>query len=494
MASYFQVQIRRIVSILLFLVYDLLQIYFVSHLVVKKSDNFIGYDFNWSPELTLTTTSVAFLIIMPFFLSYMTAVSNSTSGDGFVQVLGPNSLYKRVKDEFDLKNGGKKEFTVENAEFILEAMAVGEPRGSLDNLKTLLKIAMEARMLIDKSGVKSVRRVYINDLNIPNAFTLRVIPLPYLGQDWIIINSNVLDILEIEEIHAIVAHEIGHAARYDSWINSFLASPRLIIIFGWSIIFARMLGIMLQNNFNGFAINRIIALFALFAIIRFFLIFAQFLTYYTNRQAELLSDNYAGKLVGSEILVNALIKIGQRGEVINAIKLEIEWLQSKKRDLDVNLMIMNALTTLNPEERSLLKAREYALKLYITGTLSEMFNRFKISIPRENFQKMVKDATSNLLEERGDLVNQERVMLRLGEQRKQVFTTNLAEFDLDNNKRLDKIEIKALVEKIKLDDKSIFEFEALEKLGLVPETKSHPKVSERIIFLYDSVIAKEKTK
>ena len=43
---------------------------------------------------------------------------------------------------------------------------------------------------------------------VPNAFTMRILPIPKLGQDWIIINRNIIDILNDDEIKAVVAHEI----------------------------------------------------------------------------------------------------------------------------------------------------------------------------------------------------------------------------------------------------------------------------------------------
>ena len=45
---------------------------------------------------------------------------------------------------------------------------------------------------------------------------------------------------------AIVAHEVGHAARYDSWLNTFISVPKWIIIFGWSIVFFRMMLIIFE--------------------------------------------------------------------------------------------------------------------------------------------------------------------------------------------------------------------------------------------------------
>ena len=36
--------------------------------------------------------------------------------------------------------------------------------------------------------------------------------------------------LNQNEIRAVTAHEIGHAARYDSWLNVFISVPKWIII------------------------------------------------------------------------------------------------------------------------------------------------------------------------------------------------------------------------------------------------------------------------
>ena len=58
----------------------------------------------------------------------------------------------------------------------------------------------------------SVRTIYLMKSPIPNAFTFS---LPGIGST-VAVHSNLLDILQPDEVKAILAHEVGHISNRDS--------------------------------------------------------------------------------------------------------------------------------------------------------------------------------------------------------------------------------------------------------------------------------------
>ena len=491
MVSKLTVSIQRWVALLAFLVYDLAQIFIIGHLKVKPDSHLIiRYSFQWTTNFQLEWFWIAVLIVIPFVISYLFAI-NSVRDPTMVQILGPQSLMHRMKMEFHRGNPEGQEFTPENVQYLLEDMAVGEPDGTLENLEMLFSIGVLIEQLIEEAGVASVKRVYMSDDLAPNAFTLRVIPIPYIGSDWIIINRNVVDVLNRNEIRAVVAHEIGHAARKDSWINSALYSPRFIIIVGWSIIFAAMANIILVDPFSTDSFLRLIALFAFFIMVRLLMNGAHYITAYAYRKTELLADHYAADLIGSEILINALIKIGKRGQVIRSINQELEWLDKKFEDIPIQHLSMRILHFFDPGETSQKKAREFAIAYYIRAKMNQLFVGLRIEISDEQFNSYVKEATQNVLRERGielseddlNLLEPDKMQQRLQDQRR---------VNLESTKELDFAEIERLVQQMKSEGENIFESEAIQQVGVLPGAQTHPHVTQRVTFLYDTLLKNKK--
>lgn len=482
---------KRWSALFLFLIYDLLQVYIIGHLEVKPDDNLIiRYRFGWSDQFTLGGWMLAFLLTVPFIISYLIAIGSVANNRNMVQVLGPDSLMRRIRLEFAKGNPEGLEFTTENIHYLLEDMAQGEPPGTIENLEMLFSLGMIITNLLEKAGVKSVKRVYVSDDLAPNAFTLRFIPLPFIGQDWIIINRNVVDILDQNEITAVIAHEVGHAVRKDSWVNSFLYSPRIVIIFGWAVILAQMGAVILDQPFTGDSFLRIAFLLFFLVLVRLLMNLGQYFTGYAYRKTELLADYYAAKLVGSEILINALIKIGRRGEVLRTTNIELEWVEKQFDKLDTHRMTMQILNMLDPGETSKDKAREFAIKYYVQMKLTDTLKGLRIQPPQEQFEAMINESVQKLMQERGMQVSREQVQQRLGPERMEKYTKDWRSVDLDANEYLDQEEIKTLVTELRDKGKKIFETEALEEMGVLATPRTHPQVSDRIIFLYDNLMKK----
>ena len=488
MSSKFTVSVQRWVALIGFLLYDLTQVWIAGHLIVHPNSHLLfRFTVQWSNTFQLPTSMIILLFILPFVISYVFAVGSISNSD-MVQIVGSKSLLKRIQMEFHAGNPEGKEYSKESLEHTLQDMAVGQPDGTYDNLVMLFNVGLLVQELIEKSGIKSIKRVYMSDDLAPNAFTLRVLPLPFLGQDWIIINRNIIDILEASEIKAVVAHEIGHAARKDSWINALLYSPRLVIILGWSVILASMASIILSDLISFDALLRLLTLSIVFIIIRVLMNIGYNFTTYAYKRTELLADHYAAKLVGSEDLVNALIKIGQRAEVIRSVKVELEWVDKKFNEMPIEVMSTRILHFFDPGETDKIKAREFTLRFYIRSKLNQIFSGLRIPIDDETFNKYVQQATESVMNERGIEIDAEKAIDVLGPERMQRYTEDWRNADFDHNNKLDKDEIRALVTEMKTSGKPIFETEALQQMGIIEGTKTHPQVTERITFLHDNLL------
>ena len=192
MSSYTEVKLKRLLPIVIITIFDLLQLYLILKLDVTSNDVGVrGYSFSIQEGLTLNTLTITYLLVSPLVISYF-GIMNNTSRPGMVQVIGPKSLYHAVESQFKFGEFKDIEKNNENIQLYFEKIARGEPIGTIKNLNMIYSIGVLISNLIDDSGVKSIKRVYMSDKDIPNAFTLRVIPIPFIGQDWIIINKNLV--------------------------------------------------------------------------------------------------------------------------------------------------------------------------------------------------------------------------------------------------------------------------------------------------------------
>jgi Zn-dependent protease with chaperone function len=470
---------QRWIAIIAFLAYDFIQIYIVGHLIVEPNANYIiRYQVRWSPEFQLDTLTLLGLLLIPFVISYIMAL-NSVGGD-MVQIIGPDSLMKRMQMEFHRGNPEARDFTEDEVDHFLLELSTGEPQGTFENLKMLFHLGIITQTLINQTGIKSIKRVFVSDDLTPNAFTLRVLPIPFLGQDWIIINRNVVDILDDQEIKSVIAHEIGHAARRDSWLNAMLYSPRLVIIFGWSIILAAMANVILNEPFTLDSMLRFATLLGFIGVIRYLMNAGQGVINYAYRRTELLADYYAAKIIGLEDLINALIKIGSRGEVINSISRELKRLEKMSGEVPIEQMAVQIMNYLDPSETDAAVAKEYAVEFYVRSKLNQIFRGFQISISDSEFNNYVQQAKANMLK------SQVSATPLISESEEQV--KDWKSVDIDQNKKLDIEEIKDLVLQLRKNDSSIFQSELLERTGQLPQVKTHPQVSQRIFFLHDNLM------
>ena len=134
----------------------------------------------------------------------------------------------------------------------------------------------------------------------PNAFTYGHHP----GNARIVITRGLIDLLEPEELEAVVAHELGHACHWDMLIMTAANFVPLMLY-----IFARLLSEAGDRvNWNNRRQNRGAA-FALVAMILY--VISEYIVLFLSRIREYHADRYAGNITGNpNAMAAALVRVG----------------------------------------------------------------------------------------------------------------------------------------------------------------------------------------
>ena len=179
---------EKLLAIYAFLIVDFIQILFVSLLYLDDTTLFVvGIDFSRSNPLV--SVSLFFgIIVMQIIMVYGIAAQTLRKDD--LVELSPN---------YD-----------ENTEW--------KCRYSRDS------IVEWVQDLAKMSGVV-VKKIYLMNSPLPNAFTFS---LPFLGS-VVVVHSNTLEVLNENEVKAIITHELGHIKNKDSIVQIFTRMPSFFV-------------------------------------------------------------------------------------------------------------------------------------------------------------------------------------------------------------------------------------------------------------------------
>ena len=242
--------------------------------------------------------------------------------------------------------------------------------------------------------------------------------------------------------------------------------------------------IIFEEGLAGFSLYRVITVFLFFVIVRLSLNLVQYLTDIFRRNSELLADHYAAQLVGSEILINGLLKIARRADMINSVQTDLEFLMKQSNSIHPNAYLVGALNALSPSELSIENVREDIIKNYVTFKLKDTFQALRIQIADDNLNILIEQSCNRL----NDLLIEEKSKTLKS---KPFSIEHWKEIDLDKNNYLSKEEILLFAEKLKESEFQNYSREGLVKMGMILESPSHPHINKRIIFINDSIISKE---
>ena len=333
--------------------------------------------------------------------------------------------------------------------------------------------------LAEKSGV-SVDRVFIMRSPLPNAFTFS---LPLIGT-VIVIHTNLLDVLGQSEVMSVIAHELGHVKNADSLISIIVRMPAIFVDLIYLYVYVRLgLGVAssLLVNFDLFlAAVRLGVLIAFFIASRMIMsgsiIFAQ----RASREAELLADLHAAEVLGAEATINGLIRLGQRAEAVTALVSEIRWLES------LNPERMNPLTNAELNQMILsypldaideVNARQMAPWVFLTTRLTNMRDVYGVEISNQQIKDAVAPAAQNLLAQRKKETHDES---STGSKN---MVVDWRKADSDGDRRLSTDELVDLLAMLRENpSKMMFDSEVGRNLLMI----DHPDFRRRVISLADA--------
>ena len=333
-----------------------------------------------------------------------------------------------------------------------------------------------------------VKKIFVYRKSVPNAFSLDLIPIPFLRRPYIVLNTNVLEILSDNEIEAVVAHELAHVKHGDSLFRLILSIPRLFLNLAYLFIYLQVLTGIQNALFETFrlidAIERTLFLGLIYLVIAILTKFTVRFLYSANRQAEFLSDYFAAQTVGSSILINSLIHLGQRSETMQILSNEIEWLNGlaggKKPSADFMRNINHRFprTQLNEDV-----AREIAPRIFLEEKLHRLMTAYGLKIDLDYRDQLITQAVPSLLEKRTkffeSMVENDEVLTPTKLKEK---TIDWRKFDSDESYYLEAEELdNFIVTLLSHPQKMVFEHEILQ----TPEKDSdHPSFRTRILQIY----------
>ncbi len=310
-----QLFVKRYTSLFLYIAINVALLLLIGYIRIGSAGSLIYYQFYFNDIFAINSIFIIFVIIAPMVLSYLMGILRIGNSDKYVQILGPNSLMNRIELEFNRANPDAKEYSDDNLKLLLIDMSRGEPEGTYENLELMLGTALICKNTIDKVNATSIKRVYIANEDLPNAFTIRILPIPFIGEDWIVINRNLVEILNEAELASVIGHEIAHTKHFDSWFSSISYSPRLISLFVTVVLLFQLISILVTTPLGlVFAVRLTVTIMVLF-LMQLVSILSTMMNNYSNKITEIRADLYATENFDANSLINALYKIYIKGYI-----------------------------------------------------------------------------------------------------------------------------------------------------------------------------------
>jgi heat shock protein HtpX len=428
-------------AIYAFLIMDLVQIFIVSILYLDNGSLFVvGIDFSRTDTLVSASLFVGIILLQAILLY-------SSAG----QMLRSPELIQ-LYPVFDESVPWKRRFSRD----------------------TIVKWTLD---LAKKSEV-SVKRIFLMASPLPNAFTLS---LPLIGT-IVVVHSNTLDVLNEEEMQAIIAHELGHIKNKDSIVTLLTRMPSFFIDIIYLYIYVRLIlaiaNSLLVNADLFTTAVRAFVLLAFFVVSRLLTLLSRFFMQRASRAAELMSDYHAASVLGSEATINALIRLGQRVEAITVLVDEIRWLESLNPERVApisNAELIRMITQYPLDGIDEQNARDVAPWVFLSTKLKHLREVYGVQLNDEQVKKAVEPAIQPLLKVRNENIP------KSAESRKSK-VVDWKEVDHDGDRRLSNEEITELLKLLRSHpNKMLFDRE----VGVNMLILDHPDFRRRILFIAD---------
>ncbi len=437
-----QIKKRKWLAIYLFLILDAVQILFVSILYVDEGNPFVvGIDLSQTNPITSASLFAA-ICVLQLLMVYYVAIAMQRNPELI-------RLYPEFKspEEWPLQYSRNE-------------------------------IVQWTQEVAEKCRV-SVRTIYLMKSPIPNAFTFS---LPGLGST-VAVHSNILDILQPEEVKAILAHEVGHISNHDSVVQIFARMPAFFVDTIYLYIYLRIvMGVtnaLFQDGDPVKAGIRIGMLLVFFGFSRFLSVITQYVMQKASQEAELLSDYHAAEMVGVEPTINGLVRLGQRSEAVTALIDEIRWLESLNPERSgaitkKELLRMIERYPLDGIDEN--NAREVAPWVFLSTRLRHMREVYGLDLSDAQIKKAVEPAMAVIDEKRP---KKEEVSA----DKKEPSTVDWRTVDYDGNRRLSTEELEDLLRILRENPKKLM-FDS--EVGMNLLATSHPDFRRRVLTIAEA--------
>ncbi|MFW9805567.1 MAG: M48 family metalloprotease [Candidatus Thorarchaeota archaeon] len=431
---------KKWMAIYSFLIMDFVQILLVSVLYVGHPVFVLGFDFSHSNPLISLSLFVG-ISMMQIAMLYITASSMLRQPDLI-------KLYPDFNQDTEWKS-----------------------RYSRDNIVKWIQD------LANQSNVK-VDRIYIMNSPLPNAFTFN---LPFFGS-IVVVHSNTLEVLNEEEVKAIIAHELGHIVNRDSLVQIFTRMPSFFIDLIYLYIYVLLVvGVASAAFLDGdfvLAGIRLLVLGGFFLLSRILATISQLFMRKASRYAELMSDYHAASVLGHEPTINALIRLGQRVEAITVLIEEVRWLESLNPERGgriTNAELMQIITHYPLDGIDEKNAKAVAPGVFLSTKLKNMREVYGVDMTDEQIQVAVNSAIPHLQKKRDD----EKPVSETPKEKQIIDWRNV---DYDKDRRLSTDELADLLKILRENPKKmLFDRE----VGVNLLTLDHPDFRSRVLFVAD---------
>ncbi len=430
---------KKWIAVILFLLVDIAQIFFVSILTLDESSPYvIGIDLLQTNALVSVGVFFSILIFQIFLIFFtITTMLNQK---------GMQQIYPEMRKDEAWRCQYSREQIVE----------------------WTLELAKKSNARVD--------RVYVMKTPLPNAFTFSLPPFGSI----VVLFTNLLDLLSPEEVKSIITHEIGHIKNHDSFTSMINRLPSFFIDAIYLYIYVRvgvaaLSAILVSFDIFWFLI-RLGVLAAFFALSRIFTFVSALFAQKASREAEILADYHAANVVGTEPTINALLRLGQRIEAVTALIDEIRWLESLNpermnpiNNAELNYMILNyPLDSIDDDN-----AREMAPWVFLYTRLKHMRDVYGIELSDKEIISIIEPAVDKLAEKRNEKNDESEV--------KRTLDWRLV--DIDEDRRLSSEEINELVTLLRKNPKKLMFDSEIGKNILMLD---HPDFRRRVLFLADA--------
>ena len=427
-------------AIYAFLIMDVIQILLVSVLYVGHPIFVLGFDFSNSNPLISVSLFVG-ISMMQIAMLYITASSMLRQPDLI-------KLYPDFNQDTDWKSRYSRD----------------------DIVKWIQDLAKQSNVKVD--------RIYIMNSPLPNAFTFN---LPLFGS-IVVVHSNTLEVLNEEEVKAIIAHELGHIVNRDSIVQIFTRMPSFFIDLIYLYIYVLLVvgvasAVFLDGDFVLAGI-RLLVLGGFFLVSRILATISQLFMRKASRYAELMSDYHAASVLGHEATINALIRLGQRVEAITVLIEEVRWLESLNPERNgriTNTELMQIITHYPLDGIDEKNAKAVAPGVFLSTKLKNLRDVYGVEMTDEQIQEAVNSAIPNLQKKRDDATP-------VSDTPKEGQIIDWRKVDYDKDRRLSTDELADLLKILRENPKKmLFDRE----VGVNLLTLDHPDFRRRVLFIAD---------